>query len=117
MTDVHAHDADAHVDPAPANTSKHYGVSTSQIVAPMVIYEIPFEPADSADWHVDISTDGRRNFDSRQAALAFARESAKAREVKSGVTACISIQGGDGRWRTFDPQLEPITPGPGILSR
>ncbi|WP_250627874.1 DUF2188 domain-containing protein [Pinirhizobacter soli] len=81
----------------------------------MVIYEIPFEPADSADWHVDISTDGRRNFDSRQAALAFARESAKAREVKSGVTACICIQGGDGRWRSFDPQLDPIVPGADIL--
>ncbi|WP_331521775.1 hypothetical protein [Pinirhizobacter sp.] len=82
----------------------------------MVIYEIPFEPAGSADWHVDISTDGRRNFDSRQAALAFARESAKAREVNFGVTACISIQGGDGRWRTFDPQLEPIGPSQDILS-
>lgn len=81
----------------------------------MVIYEIPYEPAGSADWHVDISTDGRRNFDSRQAALAFARESAKAREVTSGVTACISIQGGDGRWRTFDPQLDPIAPDSNIL--
>jgi hypothetical protein len=115
MTDVHADDADAHADTAPASTSRHYGVSTSQIIAPMVIYEIPFEPADSADWHVDISTDGRRNFDSRQAALAFARESANAREMKSGVTACISIQGGDGRWRTFDPQLEPIGAGSVIL--
>ena len=83
----------------------------------MIIYEIPFEPAGSADWHVDISTDGRRNFDSRQAALAFARESAKAREVMSGITACISIQGGDGRWRTFDPQLEPIGAGSDILAR
>lgn len=81
----------------------------------MVIYEIPFEPADSADWHVDISTDGRMNFDSRQAALAFAQESAKARAVKSGIAACISIQGGDGRWRSFDPQLDPIVPGPDIL--
>jgi hypothetical protein len=83
----------------------------------MVIYEIPFEPAGSDDWHVDISTDGRRNFDSRQAAVAFARESAKAREVTSGVAACISIQGGDGRWRTFDPQLEPISAGSDILAR
>jgi hypothetical protein len=81
----------------------------------MVIYEIPFEPAGSADWHVDISTDGRRNFDSRQAAVAFACESAKAREAARGVAACISIQGGDGRWRTFDPQLEPMRPGPDIL--
>lgn len=115
MTDVHAHDADTHTNAASANTSRHYVVSTSQIVAPMVIYEIPFEPADSTDWHVYISTDGPRNFDSRQAALAFARESAKAREVTSGVATCISIQGGDGRWRSFDSQLEPIGRGEDIL--
>jgi hypothetical protein len=116
-TTVHAHDADAHAEAASANTSGYYGAPTQQSAAAalMVIYEIPFEPADSTDWHVDISTDGRRNFESRQAALAFARTSAQAREVQSGVAACISIQGGDGRWRTFDSQLEPVRSGPEIL--
>lgn len=74
----------------------------------MIFYEIPYETGATNTCHLDGLAGGRREFDSRVAALAFAMQSAKAIVSKSGADACIAIQGADGSWRTFDPDMLPI---------
>jgi hypothetical protein len=74
----------------------------------MIFYEIPYEKGNTQTWHLDGLAEGRRDFDSRVAALAFAMQSAKAAVNRCGDRACISIQGADGYWRTFDPDMLPL---------
>lgn len=75
----------------------------------MIFYEIPYEQGNTKTWYLDGLAEGRKDFDSRMAALAFAMQSAKAAAVKGcGDKACIAIQGADGHWRRFDPDMLPI---------
>jgi hypothetical protein len=74
----------------------------------MIFYEIPYEKGSTQSWHLDGLAEGRRNFDSRVAALAFAMRSAKAAVHQYGDKACIAIQGADGNWRNFDPDMLPL---------
>lgn len=74
----------------------------------VIFYEIPYECGDTHSYHLDGIAGGRRQFDTRVAALAYAMQSAKAMVGPSGAHACIAIQGADGNWRTFDPDMLPI---------
>lgn len=74
----------------------------------MIFYEIPYESGSTHSCHLDGVAGGRREFDTRVAALAYAMQSAKAIVSTSGDHACIAIQGADGNWRTFDPDMLPI---------
>lgn len=73
----------------------------------MIFYEIPYESENLDCWHVDGLVGERREFDTRVAALAYAMQSARARVDASGGDACIAIQGADGNWRRFDPDMLP----------
>jgi hypothetical protein len=74
----------------------------------MIFFEIPYEPGTTHTWYLDGLAEGRRSFDSRVEALSCAMRSAKAAQKSFGDTACIAIQGADGRWRTFDPDMLPL---------
>lgn len=74
----------------------------------MIVYEIPYEMDNMHSGHLDGLAGGRREFDTRVAALSYAMQSAKAIVGSSGDHACIAIQGADGSWRTFDPDMLPI---------
>jgi len=41
----------------------------------MIFYEIPYEQGNTQTWHLDGLAEGRKDFDSRVAALAFAMQS------------------------------------------
>ena len=74
----------------------------------MIFYEIPYVKGNTQTWHLDGLAEGRKDFDSRVAALAFAMLSAKAAVKKRDDKACIAIQGADGNWRKFDSDMLPI---------
>jgi hypothetical protein len=74
----------------------------------VIFYEIPYEIGNTQSCHLDGLAGGRREFDTRVAALAYAMQAAKAMVRSSGNHACIAIQGADGNWRTFDPDMLPI---------
>lgn len=74
----------------------------------MFFYEIPYEVGNTEAGHLDGLVGGRREFDTRLAAIEYAMQSASALVGSSPDQACIAIQGPDGRWRTFDPDLSPI---------
>jgi hypothetical protein len=74
----------------------------------MICYEIPYEKGNTHTWYLDGLAEGRKSFDSRVAALSFAMRSAKAATKHFGDKACIAIEGADGTWRTFDPDMVPL---------
>ncbi len=83
----------------------------------MIFYEIPYEQGNEQIWHLDGLAEGRKDFESRVAALAFAMQSAKDVVKSCGEKACIAIQGADGNWRTFDPDMLPLKETPNKLIR
>jgi len=74
----------------------------------MIFYEIPYEQGNTKTWHLDGLAEGRKEFNSRVAALAYAMKSANAAVKTYGDQACIAIQGADGSWRSFDPNMLPL---------
>lgn len=74
----------------------------------MIFYEIPYQMGTTHICQLDGLAGGRREFETRVAALAYAIQSAKALSCTSGDDACIAIQGADGNWRKFNPDMLPI---------
>jgi hypothetical protein len=74
----------------------------------MIFYEIPYEQGNTHTWYLDGLAEGRKSFDSRVKALSYAMQSAKKAAKNFGDGACIAIQGADGTWRTFDPDMLPL---------
>jgi hypothetical protein len=74
----------------------------------MIFYEIPYEKGSTQMWYVDGLAEGRKNFDTRVAALGYAMKLAGAAVRSRGDKACVAIQGADGSWRSFDPDMLPI---------
>ena len=76
----------------------------------MIVFDIPLLPAHDA-WNVDLPS-GSRRFFTRHEALQFAAAEAS-RLTRSGQCAFLSIEGSDGRWRLFGPDLKaPVIPEP-----
>ena len=73
----------------------------------MALFEIPYEPEDGDGWKVPIPGDGCRQFASREGALTFARSLAKQRELIDQDNY-LCVEGGDGIWRLFTPDLLPV---------
>ncbi len=74
----------------------------------MIFYEIPYEKGNPHICYLDGLAEGRKRFDSRVEALSFAMQSARAATKAYGDRACIAIQGADGTWRRFDPDMAPL---------
>ena len=75
--------------------------------APVIFLKIPYEGGHTLTCHLDGLAEGRREFDTRVAALSYALKSAKSASG-TGAPACVAIQGADGNWRSFSPDLLPI---------
>jgi hypothetical protein len=73
----------------------------------MLMFEIPYKPTDEGSWYVAGLTSGRKDFETRVDAVAFAMRSAQKLSSSNRATR-ICIEGADGAWRTFDAALMPI---------
>jgi hypothetical protein len=71
-----------------------------------VLYQIPYLHEPDSKACTVACEQGRLSFPSRQLALAFVREEAVKLAV-AGVTVAIALQGPDGQWRLFTPELTP----------
>lgn len=74
----------------------------------MNLIEIPFAPDVRHGWTIPIPGDGEKQFATREQALAFAQTLAKGDTTQSGQNSCLCVEGADGRWRLFTPDLLPI---------
>lgn len=74
----------------------------------MVIYDVPFDPVDSAMWKVSSARCGERRFASREHALSFAMSETRAAALREPDGAFVNIEGADGKWRLFDPELKSV---------
>jgi hypothetical protein len=73
----------------------------------MEMFEIPFSPDHAHGWTIPIPGDGERQFASREDALAFALELAKQQRLAAN-PSYLCVEGGDGQWRLFTPDLMPV---------
>jgi hypothetical protein len=70
----------------------------------MLVFDIPLHPPGDT-WHVS-QPDGRsHSFDGRHAAVSFAAKLAARLDSTEG-GAYLSIEGEDGKWRLFTPELK-----------
>ncbi len=74
----------------------------------MGLIEIPFDSEGSNGWTIPIPGDGCRQFCSRDAALAFALKLAKEERLTRAQGSYLCVEGGDGKWRLFTPDLLPV---------
>lgn len=75
----------------------------------MKLFEIPFKRDSDHGWTIPIPGDGERQFQSREAALAFARLLADEAKSSAGEVSYLCVEGGDGKWRLFTPELKPVS--------
>lgn len=73
----------------------------------MELFHIPFTADGSHGWTVPVPGDGEKQFASRKAALAYATSLART-ERAEGESTYLCIEGGDGQWRLFTPDLLPV---------
>ena len=74
----------------------------------MNLIEIPYAPDRCHGWTIPIPGDGEKQFPSREQALTFAQTLAKGPKAESGHYSCLCVEGADGRWRLFTPDLLPV---------
>lgn len=73
----------------------------------MELFHIPFKPDGLHGWTIPIPGDGEKQFASRKAALAYAAKLARS-EPAGGERRYLCVEGGDGQWRLFTPDLLPV---------
>ncbi|QWT22050.1 DUF2188 domain-containing protein [Bacillus sp. NP157] len=101
-----------------ANAILHNGVGLLDAPAPpdghsrptlphphaMLVFDIPLSPP-SETWHVSHPDGQCHTFSARHAAVCFAAKlAARLDHVNGG--AYLSIEGADGKWRLFTPELK-----------
>jgi hypothetical protein len=59
-------------------------------------------------WSLTLPDGQARSFPDRKAALVFALEQARHVTFVTRQPAYICVEGPDGRWRLFDPDLKPV---------
>ncbi|UPG88277.1 DUF2188 domain-containing protein [Luteibacter aegosomaticola] len=70
----------------------------------MLVFDIPLHPPDDT-WHVSHPNGSCLTFGARHAAVTFAAKlAARFDGTKGG--AYLSIEGEDGKWRLFTPELK-----------
>jgi hypothetical protein len=70
----------------------------------MLVFDIPFQPADGV-WRVDTPGGDGRSFDGRHQAVLYAAKEASRLSAGSG-GVFLSIEGVDGVWRLFGANLK-----------
>lgn len=73
----------------------------------MVLFDIPLLPVIDGVWLV-YHDGGESSFPTRLAAITFATDRARV-AAQRGTVALLNIEGEDGRWRTFRPDLKAPT--------
>ncbi len=73
----------------------------------MALIEIPYIADGAGCWKIPIPGGGCRQFCSREAALAFALKLAKEGRSTTAKPSYLCVEGGDGKWRLFTPDLLP----------
>ena len=74
----------------------------------MNLIETPFTLDDPHGWTIPNPGDGEKQFATREQALAFAQTLAKGDTTPSDHNSCWCVEGADGRWRLFTPDLLPV---------
>lgn len=72
--------------------------------ASMLVFDIPLSPPDRI-WPVSVPNGESRQFPARHEAVAYAAKVAARLDGTSG-GAYLSIEGEDGKWRLFTPDLK-----------
>lgn len=73
----------------------------------MELFHIPYEADRSHGWTIPVPGDGEKRFTSRKPALAYATSLARD-EPEGGERRFLCVEGGDGQWRLFSPDLKPV---------
>ncbi len=72
----------------------------------MITYDIPFACFPSGQWSASFTGGKLQLFDTRLSAITFAVRDSNRKRL-AGFEAVISVEGADGRWRAFDPDMKP----------
>jgi hypothetical protein len=70
----------------------------------MLVFDIPFQPANGA-WHIETCNGQGHSVGARHHAVQFAAKEAARLSASMG-GAYLSIEGEDGEWRLFGPDLK-----------
>ncbi|WP_198148890.1 DUF2188 domain-containing protein [Luteibacter yeojuensis] len=70
----------------------------------MLVFDIPLHPPHQT-WHIATPGGSHRTFEARHDAVAFAAKLAARLDGAAG-RAYLSIEGEDGKWRLFTPDLK-----------
>jgi hypothetical protein len=73
----------------------------------MLVFDIPFQPPDGT-WRIETPSGHGQSFQGRHQAVQFAAREAARLALSTG-GAYLSIEGEDGRWRLFGPDLKAPT--------
>ncbi|MGY3230889.1 hypothetical protein ACVWWJ_002373 [Luteibacter sp. HA06] len=76
----------------------------------MLVFDIPFHPPDDENWTVDLPCGEQRAFDARHDAVRFAAREAARLKSTEGLETYLSLEGEDGKWRLFGPDLKAPRP-------
>jgi len=86
------------------NVDSGHSRTTLYKFASMRVFDIPLAPPDHT-WAVSIPNGERRQFGARHEAVVYAAKVAAQIDTMSG-GAYLSIEGEDGKWRLFTPDLK-----------
>lgn len=72
----------------------------------MIVFDIPFRAPNAEAWTVALSSGEQHLFPTRHDAVRFAARQAGRLSANDGSRAYLSIEGEDGVWRLFGPDLK-----------
>jgi hypothetical protein len=75
----------------------------------MFVFDIPFRPQQDETWAVTHPAGSCHRFCARHDAVRFAAKEAARLAGLEGKKVLLSIEGEDGRWRLFGPDLKAPT--------
>ncbi|APG04295.1 hypothetical protein BJI69_10570 [Luteibacter rhizovicinus DSM 16549] len=71
----------------------------------MVVFDIPFHPPQDT-WTIALPSGAQHAFSARHEAVRFAAREASRLTTSKGRQVFLSIEGEDGKWRLFGPDLK-----------
>ncbi len=76
----------------------------------MVVIDIPLDPPENGTWPVTLPSGDRRAFTVRHDAVNLAAKEAAKLAARDGRKVLLSLEGEDGKWRLFGPDLKAPFP-------